>query len=137
MNELIKKWHLKADSDIKNASHEIQHKDAATDTICFHAQQAVEKYLKSFIIWKEATPPKTHNIDILLKMCLDLDRNFEILKDKNISYLTSYAVEFRYPDDYYMPTIEEAEEAYNTALFVKDFVIERLQESGYSDVEED
>jgi|GEM_PF-4249949 hypothetical protein len=36
--ETIRLWCLKADSDLKNASHEIEHEDPALDTICFHAQ---------------------------------------------------------------------------------------------------
>ena len=47
--EIVKKWHLKADNDLKNANHEITHDDPALDTICFHSQQAIEKYLKSFL----------------------------------------------------------------------------------------
>ena len=41
--------------------------------------------------------------------------------------LTEYAVEFRYPDDFYIPSIEETKEAYNLALKVKDFVLERIK----------
>jgi hypothetical protein len=41
--------------------------------------------------------------------------------------LTEYAVEFRYPDDFYIPDIEEAKEAYSLALKVKDFILERVK----------
>jgi hypothetical protein len=30
-------WCQKADNDLKNAYHEVEHKDPALDTVCFHA----------------------------------------------------------------------------------------------------
>ena len=43
-------WCQKADNDLKNAHHEVEHEDPALDTVCFHAQQAKEKYLKVFLV---------------------------------------------------------------------------------------
>jgi len=40
--------------------------------------------------------------------------------------LTRYAVEVRYPDEFYTPTLEEAEETYRIALSVRDFVRGKL-----------
>ncbi|NPU99937.1 MAG: HEPN domain-containing protein [Brevinematales bacterium] len=37
--------------------------------------------------------------------------------------MTEYAVEARYPDDYFIPSADEANEAYRTALKVRDFVL--------------
>ena len=49
------------------------------------------------------------------------------LKLTNIEYLTDYAVDLRYPDNFYMPTLEEAKEAYLDALKVKKYVCQILQ----------
>jgi HEPN domain-containing protein len=38
-----------------------------TDTIAFLIQQAIEKYLKGFLVYKGVAPRKTHNLDFLLK----------------------------------------------------------------------
>lgn len=40
--DTIRHWCKKADNDLKNASHEIEHKDTALDAVCFHAQQTAE-----------------------------------------------------------------------------------------------
>ena len=41
--ETVKKWIHKAENDLKIARDEIHAEDPATDAICFHAQQCVEK----------------------------------------------------------------------------------------------
>ena len=45
----VKEWFRKGDNDLKNAEIVIQSDDPPTDTICFHAQQCAEKYLKGFL----------------------------------------------------------------------------------------
>ena len=46
--ETVKKWLLLADGDSKTAKDEFDTENPVTNTICFHAQQCVEKYLKAF-----------------------------------------------------------------------------------------
>jgi HEPN domain-containing protein len=48
--ELVKMWMRKADNDLKTAKDELNTEEPATDTICFHAQQCAEKYLKAFLL---------------------------------------------------------------------------------------
>ena len=36
--------------------------DCPTDTVCFHAQQCVEKYLKAFLVLEGIDFPKAHDI---------------------------------------------------------------------------
>lgn len=45
--DTVSLWCQKADTDLKVANYEIEHDDPALDIICFHAQQASEKYLKA------------------------------------------------------------------------------------------
>jgi len=40
--------------------------------------------------------------------------------------LTDYAVEIRYPDDWYEPDIDETNKALEMALRVRDFVLKRF-----------
>lgn len=49
----------------------------------------------------------------------------------NADKLTLYAVDIRYPDDFYTPTYEEAKEAIEIAEAVKNFVIDKLKEAGF------
>jgi len=58
--ETVRKWILKAENDLKIAKDEIQTEDPATDAVCFHAQQCVEKYLKAFLVFNNKEIRKTH-----------------------------------------------------------------------------
>lgn len=50
--EIVKEWINKADEDYGFASESIDNTDYFAQ-ICFHFQQAAEKYLKAFIIANE------------------------------------------------------------------------------------
>ncbi|HOJ85457.1 MAG TPA: HEPN domain-containing protein [Elusimicrobiales bacterium] len=123
----IKKWILKADNDLKAAEIMLFEKEPVTDVICFHSQQAVEKYLKAYLVIKKIEFRKTHDIAELLKLCMSRDRDFEVLNDKGIIKLSVYATELRYPEYFYIPTVEEAKEAIEKAKFVKEFVMKKME----------
>jgi len=83
-----------------------------TSTICFHAQQAVEKYLKAFLIFHDVDFPRTHDVDFLLLECRKIDKdNFEF----DFKSLTEFGVSVRYPDDFYVPGVDETNEYMNIA----------------------
>jgi HEPN domain-containing protein len=46
---LVKAWFKKAENDLINAEHTMTMAEPPTDTVCFHAQQCAEKYLKGFL----------------------------------------------------------------------------------------
>lgn len=125
MNEKVKQWIIKAESDVTIVGKDLRTDTPVTDAICFHAQRAAEKYLKAYLVFKDIEPEKTHKIEKLLLTCITFDAAFSALKNADI--LTEYAVEFRYPEDFYLPSVEEAREAYSLALKVKDFVLERIK----------
>ncbi len=124
LKEIVKQWILKAENDLNVIEHEVKVSDPTTDMICFHAQQCVEKYLKAFLIANQINYQHTHNIGTILKPCKDINPNFSQLTDSLI--LTNYAVDLRYADDFYIPEIEEAKEAHQIALKVKEFVLKEL-----------
>lgn len=53
-----------------------------------------------------------------------IDSSFIDLKDTVL--LTEYAVEFRYPDDFYIPDEDEARNAFRLATAVKNFVMKKV-----------
>jgi len=124
LKKLAAQWKRKADNDIKTMDNEFASDEPVTDTICFHAQQAAEKYLKLYLLCNNINPMRTHSISVLLAECRKIDPDYSELTE--IEYLTDYAVELRYPDSFYIPEIEEAKEAYQDALKVKDFVEKKL-----------
>jgi HEPN domain-containing protein len=60
--EFTKKWIAKAEADLKAAKHLLDSDDVATDAVCFHSQQTVEKYLKAFLAYHGVDFPKTHDV---------------------------------------------------------------------------
>jgi len=48
-HSLIKEWLRKAEHDMGMADLAINNKPEYTDSICFHCQQAAEKYLKAYL----------------------------------------------------------------------------------------
>lgn len=125
LKEIIAQWRIKADHDLALVEHDIRDNDPLTDALCFHCQQAAEKYLKLYLIAQKTDYPKVHDIAELLETCRKLDASFESLKE--LSYLTNYAVELRYPDNFYIPSIEELRKAYEDAKKVRDFVLKRVE----------
>lgn len=49
--ERVKEWIIKAESDLKIGKDEFVTEEPATDGICFHMQQCMEKYLKAYLIF--------------------------------------------------------------------------------------
>ena len=120
--ELTQEWFKKAEHDLLNAEIILESgRDALPlDTVCFHCQQAIEKYLKGFLVYHNVQFPRTHFLGTLLDQCKQIDATFEEL-DKIIE-LNAYAVDIRYPDDAMEITLEDTREAYEIANNVKSFV---------------
>ena len=66
--EIINKWIEKADHDIGTAELIMQYIPEYRDTISFHCQQAVEKYLKAYLIFIDLEVVRSHNLILLLDM---------------------------------------------------------------------
>lgn len=99
MNKVILKWIEKAKEDLQLVENEIKMEEPLYNTISFHIQQFVEKYLKAFLISRSIIPERTHNIDLLLFKCKEIDNDFEFFFDSSIVDLTECAVSIRYPDN--------------------------------------
>ncbi len=79
MNEEVKNWIIKANNDYKTVEKLINQpeKEIITDTLCFHCQQYVEKSLKAYLIFHNKTFKKVHNMEYLVKLCCEIDKDFE------------------------------------------------------------
>lgn len=114
--EYTRLWVDKANSDLQNAEIILAAPTQAPplDTVCFHCQQAVEKYIKAFLVFHGKQFPFSHNLADLVAICMQVDLAFANIQRK-AEILTPFAVEIRYPDDFYVPTREETEEAFAIA----------------------
>jgi HEPN domain-containing protein len=96
-NKECLEWINKAEEDFGFASLNLSD-PAATyyAQICFHFQQAAEKYLKAFIIAHKLQFKKIHDLPELLRICAEKDPQLIILSEA-CEYLTDYYVDTRYP----------------------------------------
>jgi HEPN domain-containing protein len=46
------------------------------EIICYHCSQSIEKYLKGYLTYKGISPPKTHNLVLLLKRGYQIQENY-------------------------------------------------------------
>lgn len=119
----VKSWIEKAEHDLMSAQRLLEIEPMILDNACFHCQQAVEKYLKAFLIFHGIDIERTHNIIFLLSQSADFDLVFAGIDPLNIN---AYAVRGRYPDTNLMPEKEEAEQYYQLALQIKNLVTEKI-----------
>lgn len=96
--ESVKKWVAKAGEDLETAFNLLNQNWPFRGIVAFHAQQAVEKYLKAFLMRHEIEFPKTHDIGVLLELVGSVDPKAAAdLRDAE--GLTIFGVEIRYPDE--------------------------------------
>jgi len=123
--KIILGWLKKAESDVRSAKILLEAGEV-TEATCFHCQQAIEKYLKAFLTERDVRFVKIHDLGTLLELCIENDKDFEKLDKQEIAELTFYAVDLRYPDEFYVPSLQEAKDAYEMVLEVKDFILRKL-----------
>ncbi len=126
LQQLVKNWLIKAGNDLKIGQDEMQTAEPTTDMVCYHMQQCVEKCLKAFLVSHQKPFRRTHDIAELIEQCKKIDSTFDTLYQNQTDSLTIYGVEIRYPDDFYMPTREEADSSIQIALFAKEFISAKL-----------
>ena len=115
---VAREWTAKGDNDLKNAVHTLKlGKECPTDTVCFHAQQCVEKYLKAFLVALEKPFPRTHDIESLISlMPKDIRLGLTVEEQRR---LTEYATVLRYPGPYEAIPLTEAKQAVKLAQRVQ------------------
>ena len=130
----IELWIVKGDHDFGTAKITYLYIPEYLDTVTFHCQQAVEKYLKAYLIF-HSTPFKfTHDLVYLLDMISLLDSDFNNYYD-SVSELQGYAVEVRYPNETIYLTSEKVEKALMIVRNVRDLVTLKMNITiDYNDV---
>ena len=117
--EIIKEWINKADEDFGTAKLIHLQIPDYKDTVCFHCQQAVEKYLKAYLIQLDIQFVKIHNLKTLLDLLSD---KVQIKTEwyEKADDLQLYAVNIWYPMGRYNPNEVRDKEAIDiTEEFIK------------------
>ena len=122
---LVRQWIEKAEHDLRNAEHTLKlKKNCPFDTVCFHAQQCAEKYLKALLVARGIAFPKTHDLRAIIQLApaeIELGLELDVLFT-----LTQYAVDTRYPEEEEPISRQEAKQAVAVARQVREAVREKL-----------
>ncbi len=123
---IVMEWLDKADEDFLFAAANLREENGFYAQLCFHFQQAAEKYLKAYIIGNNLAFDRVHDLVYLLKTCAAHDPKFGDLKEECILLNTAY-IETRYPVHWPTEyTRETAVEAHRAAKMIARKVREGL-----------
>lgn len=115
-----REWLEYARQDWQAANYLTTAKPELYKIICYHCEQAVEKALKSFLVYHEVDFPRTHDLVELCKLCTNIDlRYYEIAE--GCSELTGYGTQMRYPSGVEVDKTE-MREALATCEVIIDFI---------------
>lgn len=128
MSGLVKQtkdWIEKADHDLGSAKIIFLHLPDYFDTVAFHCQQAVEKYIKAILIHKGIEFQRSHDLIYLLEL---LSNNTAISQDKYIKavILNGYGVQIRYPNKIIKLSKEDLQQAIAISDEFRLFVFEQI-----------
>ena len=110
---IAEEWISKAEEDFGFASSSLELENYFAQ-ICFHFQQAAEKYLKAFIIANGLSFRLVHSLIELLEICREREPTIEGIAE-NCYYLDPFYIDTRYPvhwpTDYDKETADRAKDA--------------------------
>lgn len=122
IRDFVQQWLKKAESDLEAAKVLLKADTGDRFNCVFHCQQAVEKFIKAYLVRHQIEFPKTHDLDVLIALAERIrpSINSEI---KACAWLTPYGVEYRYPGT--DPEVDEntAKKAVEEVLRIKKVVM--------------
>ena len=118
-------WLDKAEHDLLNIENNLQAPEIPWDTVCFHTQQAAEKFLKAFLVFHGRPPILTHDLVALLAAWVPLNPSLTT-RQPDCQKLSYYAVAARYPSDLYEPTETDARQMIDAAQRIRSDVLASL-----------
>jgi HEPN domain-containing protein len=115
LREWIARWVRLAEGDLSMARLGLASNDFEVfELVGFHAQQAVEKLVKAYLVRRSVEFGDVHDIDTLQRLVGSVDGELAARIDPAAA-LTRYAVGTRYPGRYGRVTREQAEAAVEIA----------------------
>ena len=124
----IQQWMEIADDDLAIAEFSAKNMwPVPYAIICFHCQQAAEKYLKWFLVLHDIDPPKTHDLEELEKLCESINPQFSTIYNQ-CSILSGYAVQSRYPNEICIEK-HDMDKALEYVKTIREFILKAGSES--------
>lgn len=88
----------KANGDLIAASVLMQTIPPLYENAGFHIQQAIEKFLKAYLLSRQVEVPLSHNLIYLLNLCIKIDDSFTRFVDPMLTHINDFAVTYRYDE---------------------------------------
>lgn len=123
--DVANEWINVANLDLESAKFLMNMNSVPYQIVCYHSQQAIEKYLKAYLAFCGNEILKIHDLLILNKKCQEYDKSFcEIHKE--CLETNDYSVHTRYP---FYEDLTEADAilAIKSAEKVKGFIVEKIR----------
>lgn len=121
-HDLVRQWLKKADEDFQTAEILLASDAPLYGSIGFHCQQAVEKWMKGWLTWRDVEFRKTHDLVELLDVMAKIDPALA-QKIEESAILTHYAVVHRYPGDLPDLSRQEALSAVRITRYVRETIL--------------
>jgi len=119
-------WLQYASDDLRISKLALDDAQPAIPVSLVLAQQAAEKALKGYLIFKKQPIVKTHQLIMLVNLCAEHDKEFETLLDYAVN-LTPHVTVSRYPDNFTMiPDLTTAKLLYDEARSIVAFVHNKI-----------
>ena len=119
-----REWLDYAARDLDAAKILSRHYPVSREIVCYHCQQAAEKYLKAYLISASTPFEKAHDLERRAALCAPFDDSLAMFRE-SLRYLTIFGVVTRYPSSV---EIAEADvsEALEKAEALKDHLLPRI-----------
>jgi len=100
MNRLTREWFDFAERDFGSAQRQLEVTDRPHHSdVCFHAQQCIEKLMKTLLVMHLVRFDKIHDLHVLASLiAAKVNPNFRP-DPKDLESLNSGAVKYRYPGE--------------------------------------
>jgi len=125
--DFIKEWIYEGNNDLGLAEFVIKNDGTYYDLVCFHCQQAAEKFLKAYIIYLNLYYKKIHDLKYLLNV-IKKKRTVPEPLFEQADLLSAYAIDSRYPDHWNDPSLEETKECIKAAQNFKKYIFNEIEE---------
>lgn len=120
-------WFEKGDADVRIAGILLEKEEI--EGAALHIQQALEKYLKGYIVYRTGNVRYVHDLSELLDEAVKYDNDLLMHKDF-LHSVTTYYIGSRYPGGFYVGfDEEEVELAFATMNEIIEHIKRRITES--------
>ncbi|HQF20779.1 MAG TPA: HEPN domain-containing protein [Kiritimatiellia bacterium] len=121
----VKSWLKKADADWRAMLLLVEAGPGMREITLFHAQQAVEKWLKALMVYHGQKPLRTHDLLLLLNAVLSTEPELKGFA-KSLQHLNPFAVGGRYPGRQGPPSLRDTRSMVNTTAKIRDVILTKV-----------